>query len=172
LPAVGISFVKLTGLKPATRKLVELSIRDICLFEEFLPCENLAANSHHTHKTGERPMDDLTRRGALALAAAAGAAAWAATPATAADDKEKPRARMTDRERALDRERVLACGLTEAEADCWDLVAQAAGKFFELPKLHVMDEHEVAHAIHVIQYRLLSRPAYRRYLELAKAPKK
>jgi hypothetical protein len=111
-------------------------------------------------------MDDLTRRGALALAAAAGAAALAATHAAAADDKDKPKAEMSDRER------VIACGMTEAEADCWEAVAQAAKKFFELPKLHVMDEHEVAHAIHIVQHKLLSRPAYRRYLELSKAQKK
>ena len=36
-----------------------------------------------------------------------------------------------------------------------------------LPKLHDMDTHEVAHAIHVIQHKLLSRPVYRRYKELA-----
>jgi len=119
-------------------------------------------------------MDDMTRRGALALAATAGVAALAA-----ADEKkdekpkeEKPRTAMTDKDRALDRERVIACGMTEAEADCWQAVAEAAGKFFDLPKLHVMDDHEVAHAIHVIQHKLLSRPAYRKYLELAKAQKK
>src|SRR5262249_52268508 len=90
-------------------------------------------------------MDDMTRRGALAVAATAGVAALAA-----ADDKkeekpkegEKPRTAMTDKDRALDRERVLACGMTEAEADCWEAVATAAGKFFDLPKLHVMDDHE------------------------------
>jgi hypothetical protein len=31
-----------------------------------------------------------------------------------------------------------------------------------------MDRQEIAAAIHVIQYKLLSRPTYRRYLELAK----
>ena len=46
--------------------------------------------------------------------------------------------------------------------------AQAAATFFELPKLHPMDDHEVAHAAHVIQSKLLSRPAYRRYRELLK----
>ena len=62
--------------------------------------------------------------------------------------------------------------MTEAEADCWAATAEAAGKFFALPKLHVMDDHEVAHAIHVIQHKLLARPTYRRYLELAKAADK
>jgi hypothetical protein len=62
--------------------------------------------------------------------------------------------------------------MTEAEADCWEQTARAAGKFFALPKLHSMDDHEVAHAIHVIQHKLLSRPVYRKYLETAKAQKK
>jgi len=119
-------------------------------------------------------MDDLTRRGALALAATAGVAALAA-----ADEKkdekpkeEEPKKAMTDKDRALDRERVIACGMTEAEADCWVVVAKAAGQFFDLPKLHPMDDHEVAHAIHIIQHKLLSRPAYRRYKESFKAEKK
>jgi hypothetical protein len=33
-----------------------------------------------------------------------------------------------------------------------------------------MDDHEVAHAIHVIQNKLLGRPAYRQYLKLAQGP--
>jgi hypothetical protein len=61
--------------------------------------------------------------------------------------------------------------MTDAEADCWVTVARAAGQFFELPKLHPMDDHEVAHAIHVIQHKLLSRPTYRKYKELAKGEK-
>ena len=117
-------------------------------------------------------MEDLTRRGALAVAAAAGAAIWGAAYASPRDDKDKPKTAMTEKDRALDRERVLACGLTGAEAGCWEAVGLAAGKFFELPKLHSMDDHEVAHAIHVIQHKLLSRPTYRRYLELAKSRKK
>jgi hypothetical protein len=52
-------------------------------------------------------MDDMTRRGALALAASAGAA-LAATNAAAADDKEKSKTPMTDRER------VIACGMTDS----------------------------------------------------------
>jgi len=117
-------------------------------------------------------MDDLTRRGALAVAAAAGVVALSAGRGIAADEKDKAKTTTTDQDRALDRERVLACGMTPAEADCWEAVAEAAGKFFALPKLHVMDEHEVAHAIHIVQHKLLSRPAYRRYLELAKAQRK
>lgn len=68
-----------------------------------------------------------------------------------------------------DREFVLKAGLTEKEADCWEKTAAAAGAFFDLPELHPMDDHEVASAIHVIQHKLLARPTYRKYLELAKA---
>ena len=66
-----------------------------------------------------------------------------------------------------DRECIIASGFTDDEADCWELAATLAGKFFELPKLHPMDHHEIAHAIHVIQNKLLGRPAYRQYLKLA-----
>jgi hypothetical protein len=82
---------------------------------------------------------------------------------------DKPNATFGEK---TERQRVIACGFTEAEADCWVLIAQAARKFFELPKLHPMDDHEVAQAIHVVQHKLLSRPAYRRYKELAKGAKK
>jgi hypothetical protein len=103
-------------------------------------------------------MDEVTRRDALKVAAAGAAAAARAVHAA-------------ENER-LDRERVIACGMTEAEADCWEAVAAAAGKFFALPKLHPMDDHEVAHAIHVVQHKLLGRPTYRKYLELAKKGQK
>ena len=72
-----------------------------------------------------------------------------------------PRKKMTESEM------VIAAGLTQEEAECWELAGTLAGKFFQLPKLHQMDDHEVAHAIHVVQYKLLARPAYRKYLELA-----
>jgi hypothetical protein len=74
-----------------------------------------------------------------------------------------------------ERERVMTVGFTEAEAECWELTANAAGKFFSLPKLHPMDAQEVATAIHVIQNKLLSRPTYRKYLQAARGqaePKK
>jgi hypothetical protein len=71
-------------------------------------------------------------------------------------------------EQEQDRQRVLECGMTDAEADCWELVARAAGAFFQLPDLHPMDDHEVTQAIHVVQGKLLSRPTYRKYLALAK----
>ncbi len=69
---------------------------------------------------------------------------------------------------SLDRQAVLAAGMTEAEADCWAATADAAGKFFALPELHPMDRQEVATAIHVLQNKLLGRPVYRVYRETAK----
>ncbi|HJZ93902.1 MAG TPA: twin-arginine translocation signal domain-containing protein [Gemmataceae bacterium] len=107
-------------------------------------------------------MDDTTRRDALKLVAAVGVAA-AVGAATRATADEKPKAVPSDRER------VVAAGMTEAEADCWEATANAAGKFFDLPELHPSDKLEVAQAIHIIQHKLLSRPAYRKYLELSKA---
>ena len=62
----------------------------------------------------------------------------------------------------------MAAGMNEDEAECWKLTAEAAGKFFELEELHPLDRAEVATVIHVIQHKLLARPAYRKYLEEAK----
>ena len=63
-----------------------------------------------------------------------------------------------------------AIGFTEAETECWLLISKAAGKFFELPKLHAMDDQEVASAVHIVQNKLLSRPTYRMYKEQFKNP--
>lgn len=67
-----------------------------------------------------------------------------------------------------DREAIIAAGLTEAEADCWELAWRLAVSFQDLPVLHLNDYAEVAQAIHVIQSKLLGRPTYRRYRELAR----
>jgi hypothetical protein len=109
-------------------------------------------------------MNEQTRRGAFKLTAAAGliGALNLLPEAGAADD------RAVDDQLKTDRGFVLGSGMTEAEADCWELAARTAGKYFALPELHPMDRQEIAAAIHVIQYKLLSRPTYRRYLELAK----
>ena len=111
-------------------------------------------------------MEDFTRREWLNAAAVASVSGIAGAQASQ-QKSDKSKAEVDNLK--ADRARVIACGMTEAEADCWELIAKAAGKFFELPKLHPMDDHEVAHAIHVVQHKLLSRPTYRRYLELAKA---
>lgn len=108
-------------------------------------------------------MDDLTRRAAFRKAAASGLLPALAPGAGAlADDKAADDLSKTERGR------VTAVGMTEGEADCWLALAEAAGKFFELPELHPMDKQEVASAIHIVQNKLLSRPTYRRYLEAAK----
>lgn len=113
-------------------------------------------------------LHDITRRDAVGVTALASAIALAGiSPGTAAGSEPK-----SEFDAKTERQHVLACGFTEAEADCWIFVAQAAGKFFELPKLHPMDDHEVAHAIHIIQHKLLSRPVYRRYKGLDKGEKK
>src|SRR5215510_5282921 len=102
-------------------------------------------------------MDEITRRAALQLTAG--------LSLLSDDDKAKAPVKT-------DRDFVMEAGMTADEADCWELIAKAAGKFFELPKLHPMDAQEVASAIHVVQNKLLSRPTYRKYLENAKAQKK
>lgn len=120
---------------------------------------------------------DLTRRHALQFAAASGAMAML-HPALASSQDAPPALKPSTRpggdpmdEKAVlrDRDFVIAAGMTEAEADCWETIAKAAGQFFELPELHPMDAAEMASAIHVVQNKLLSRPTYRKYLELAKA---
>jgi hypothetical protein len=72
-----------------------------------------------------------------------------------------PKKKMTDTER------VMRVGFTEQEAECWELASSLANRFMHLPQIHEVDIHEVVHAIHVIQNKLMSRPAYRKYLELA-----
>ncbi|HEU4616864.1 MAG TPA: hypothetical protein VFV10_02445, partial [Gammaproteobacteria bacterium] len=72
---------------------------------------------------------------------------------------------------AQERSKVMSLGFTADEADCWILVARAAQQFFELPTLHQADAQEVAEAVHAIQYRLMSRPTYRRYLHRDEASK-
>ncbi len=109
-------------------------------------------------------MTKPTRRGALKLTGAAGLIG-ALGPAAAHAAAEE---RVIDELPKVDRDFVIAAGMTEAEADCWELAAKTAGKFFALPELHPMDGQEIATAIHIIQNKLLSRPTYRRYVELVK----
>jgi hypothetical protein len=103
-------------------------------------------------------MHDLNRRDAMKLVAAG--TPMAAFGALRADDANDAL--------PLDRQAVLAAGMTEAEADCWELTGDLAGKMLNLPSDHPMEEHEVAHELHAIQNRLLARVTYRRYLAHAK----
>jgi hypothetical protein len=114
-------------------------------------------------------MDDISRRQAVAVAALTGAQALIGLSPALAAAADKPKQVLDEK---AERQHVLGVGFTEAEADCWLLVARTAGSFFDLPKLHPMDDHEVAHAIHVIQNKLLSRPTYRRYRGVAKGENK
>lgn len=136
-------------------------------------------------------MNEMTRRDALKFAAAtsalgAASSAFAQTQTSPAlserkkddqhkdDDQRKDEEKkhgMTPEQEQADRKRIIEAGMTEDEADCWELTAKLAGKLLGLPQLHVMDEHELTHALHVIQYRILARPTYRKYLEIAKSGK-
>ncbi len=81
-------------------------------------------------------MDEVTRRAVLRQAAAP--SVLAAFP------------REDDPVPDTDRGRVIAVGMTEAEADCWEKIASATGAFFALPELHPLDASEVATAVHVV----------------------
>lgn len=108
-------------------------------------------------------MTELTRRNVLQMTAGLGVLGLPAAAVAAEDDHFDAKA---------EKARVMDAGLTAEEADCWVTVAEAAGSFSKLPKLHPMDAGEVATAIHVIQHKLLARPTYRKYLERAKAESK
>src|SRR5262245_26331935 len=103
-------------------------------------------------------MSTINRRMAVGTAITAQAAFVADSTEAKSEDKLS-----TEPIETAERKRVMTCGLTEAEADCWIFASMAAKTFFDLPKLHPMDEQEVAQAIHVLQCKLLSRPAYRKY---------
>lgn len=114
-------------------------------------------------------MDEVNRRSALKLATLSGLTGGVASLLLAAQDPADDPASVTAgaADGGRDRQFVLAAGMTEAEADCWALAAKLAGDMFALPELHPMDNHEIAHAVHVVQNKLLARVTYRRYLEAA-----
>src|SRR5690606_13468361 len=71
----------------------------------------------------------------------------APTPDEAGDAAGDAAAGATEEEfLAKDRARIRACGLTEAEAECWELAARLAGAFFALPELHRSDERRAGKA--------------------------
>lgn len=58
----------------------------------------------------------------------------------------------------------VAAGMTEAEADVWSKVGDAAGAYLRLTESephHGMEREEVCHAFHVIQGWLAGRPFVR-----------
>ena len=104
----------------------------------------------------------MDRRTAVKAAALSGATAFM-LPSLRGQEPESPEQEFNaEKDRAI----IMESGMTAEEADCWAAAADVAGKFFALPELHEMDAHEVAHAVHVIQNKLLGRPTYRRYREL------
>jgi hypothetical protein len=116
---------------------------------------------HPTHVTRRTAMQTAGSLGAVAAIVGLSPLLQAQPPQ---DDHD-----MNPPDRRTDRDCVIAAGMTEAEADCWETIAKAAGQFFDLPEQHPMDAQEMASAIHIVQNKLLSRPTYRKYLELAKA---
>ena len=108
-----------------------------------------------------------SRRTAIKTAIVGGSVAALANAAISSQAQAK-----TNEEIKTDKQCIMEAGLTEEEADCWAKVADAAGSFFKLPTLHPEDAKEVAAAIHVVQNKLLGRPTYRKYLEVAKANQK
>lgn len=111
-------------------------------------------------------MTNVSRREAIGFAT--GAAAFALCPTRAGAQAGVPAAVDDAAEWRAERERVMSLGFTEDEALCWEHIARAAAKFFELPVLSELDAHEIAEATHVFQNKLLSRPTYRRYVELTR----
>lgn len=132
-------------------------------------------------------MERITRRDALRSAAAAGAPAIVAAMTSAtltaqsvgqtgAAQQEAIRkgilaaAAVADRcewsdAEQKERERVMSIGFTADEASCWLLVNRAAAKFLTLPELHPSDVPELTVVFHSLQFKLMSRPTYRKYRE-------
>ncbi len=121
-------------------------------------------------------MDEVTRRQALGTLVALGTVGIApsvvapATAVAAQDAASESPHRWSDSE-LRDRRNCVDAGMSEAEADCWELFVRAGAAFFALPKLHPAADAEFAAAMHVIQKELLSRPTYRRYLEVSRGAK-
>jgi len=91
---------------------------------------------------------EKVRQGILAAAAMAGQCQWS-------EAEEQ------------DRQRVTTVGFTDDEATCWLLINRAAAKYLSLPEVHPSERTELTVAIHEIQTRLMWRPTYRKYRELA-----
>lgn len=113
--------------------------------------------------------NDLTRRNVIKTAGVLAALSGFTSSLPAQPPANEPGVGNAKAGGPVDRDFVIAAGMTEAEADCWETIAKAAGQYFALPEDHPMDKQEVASAIHIVQNKLLSRPTYRKYLELAKA---
>jgi hypothetical protein len=113
-------------------------------------------------------MTNMTRRKALTAFASAAAIAGIKDQRLSAQSPDVSAANPLVTDWAAERARVMAVGFTADEAECWELIARAAAKFFELPVLGELDKHEIAEATHVFQQKLLARPVYRNYVDLTK----
>jgi hypothetical protein len=113
-------------------------------------------------------MTKMNRRTALTAFASAAAIAEIKDQRLSAQAAGAPAANPPATDWAAERARVMAVGFTADEAECWELIARAAAKFFELPVLGELDKHEIAEATHVFQQKLLARPVYRSYVDLTK----
>jgi hypothetical protein len=107
-------------------------------------------------------VQDISRRSVLA--GLAGVSLLTASFSRGSEPFNEPSSEPTNA-LSTDKERIMAAGLTDKEAETWRLTAETAKAFFELPVLHSMDSHEVASAIHVIQNKLLARPSFREHLK-------
>ena len=56
---------------------------------------------------------------------------------------------------------LLNAGMTDDEVKAFMLTVDCANAILALPVLHPMDREENCHAIHVVQEKLMSRPAMR-----------
>lgn len=56
---------------------------------------------------------------------------------------------------------LLQTGMTEPEIQAMSLTVDCANAVLDLPKLHPMDAEEFCHAIHIVQEKLMARPAMR-----------
>ena len=113
-------------------------------------------------------MTSMSRRRALITFASTAAIAGIKDQGRSAQSAGAPAADLPATDWAAERARVMAVGFTADEAECWELIARAAAKYFELPVLGELDKHEIAEATHVFQQKLLARPAYRSYVDLTK----
>ena len=80
----------------------------------------------------------------------------------------KPARPAAEKNLEKERELVSQIGLNPKEAECWLRAVRMEQEYAKLPALHPMELAEVRKALRVVQAKLMSRPAYRRYRELSR----
>jgi hypothetical protein len=113
-------------------------------------------------------MTSVSRRAAHTALASTAAIAGLTDQRLSAQSAVAPGANTPATDWPAERARVMTVGFTADEAECWEFIARAAAKFFEVPVLSELDKHEIAEATHVFQQKLLARPAYRSYVDVTK----